>query len=91
MKLARLIGRMAVDVVGEEHVQQIGRPSMGSEDFACYLENIPGAMFRLGSATDLATQTGLHTPLFDIDERALAIGTRVMARAVVMAAKSVSQ
>jgi amidohydrolase len=88
-ELARLIDQAAAEVVGEERVHRISRPSMGSEDFACYLENIPGVMFRLGSAADLAAQTGLHTPLFDIDERALAIGTKIMARAVVMAAKGV--
>ena len=28
------------------------RPSMGSEDFAAYLEHVPGTMFRLGAAGD---------------------------------------
>jgi amidohydrolase len=87
-ELTRLVSQAAAEVVGEEHVQRIPQPSMGSEDFACYLENIPGVMFRLGSASDLAVQTGLHTPLFDIDERALAIGTKIITRAVVMAAQN---
>jgi len=89
-ELTRLIDEAATEVVGKEHVLQIPRPSMGSEDFACYLENIPGVMFRLGSASDLTAQTGLHTPRFDIDERALAIGTRIMARTVVMAGKELA-
>ena len=84
-ELTRLVSHAAAEVVGEEHVKLISRPSMGSEDFACYLEHVPGVLFRLGTSSDLALQTGLHTPLFDIDETALAIGTRVMARAVVMA------
>ncbi len=87
--MTRLLSREAEEVVGDEHVQLISRPSMGSEDFACYLEKVPGTMFRLGTSADLATQTGLHTPHFDIDETALAIGTKILARAVVMACQSV--
>jgi amidohydrolase len=89
-ELSGLIDLAATEVVNAEQVQRIPRPSMGSEDFACYLENIPGVMFRLGTAIDLTEQTGLHTPLFDIDERALMIGTKIMARAVVMVAEKLS-
>jgi len=84
-ELARLIWREAEEVVGSEHVQSIARPSMGSEDFARYLDRVPGAMFRLGCSNDLATAAGLHTPMFDIDEAALEIGTRTLARTVVAA------
>lgn len=86
-ELTRLVWQEAEAVLGTDHVQLIARPSMGSEDFACYLESIPGVMFRLGSAADLAATTALHTPKFDIDEAALEIGTRVMTRAVVEAAR----
>ena len=60
---------------------------MGSEDFACYLEQVPGAMFRLGVASNLEEITPLHTPRFDIDERALALGVRILAGAVVLACR----
>jgi amidohydrolase len=58
---------------------------MGSEDFACFLDNVPGAMFRLGVARDLARATALHTPTFDIDEGALPLGVKILARAVILA------
>ena len=86
-ELSGLIDKASTEVVNAEQVQRIPRPSMGSEDFACYLDNIPGVMFRLGTASDPTEQTGLHTPLFDIDEQAMMIGTKIMARAVVMATK----
>jgi amidohydrolase len=60
---------------------------MGSEDFACYLEQCQGAMFRLGVARDLAAITPLHTPTFDLDENALQLGAKILARAVVLACK----
>ncbi len=84
-----LLWQAAEDVVSSRNVQLITRPSMGSEDFACYLEHVPGAMFRLGCAADLAEITPLHTPKFDIDESALEIGVRILARAVVAACEPV--
>lgn len=83
--LTRLVWQEAEEVVGADHVQLINRPSMGSEDFACFLQSVPGVMFRLGCSDDLASAKGLHTPSFDIDEKSLGIGVRIMARTAIMA------
>lgn len=80
-----IIAEVAKAALGPSCVQEIPRPSMGSEDFACYLDHAPGAMFRLGVASSLEKITPLHTPRFDIDERALALGVRILAGAVVLA------
>ena len=69
------------EVLGDDGVFPIPLPSMGGEDFSFYCERVPGAMFRLGAATR-APSYFLHSPHFDIDERALSIGARVMTRAV---------
>jgi len=45
---------------------------------------VPGAMFRLGCASPAVGGSGLHTPLFDVDERAIAIGARILARAAIL-------
>ncbi|MEQ0619655.1 M20 family metallopeptidase [Mycobacterium tuberculosis] len=55
------------------------RQSGGGEDFSWYLEEVPGAMARLGVWSGDGLQLDLHQPTFDIDERALAIGLRVEA------------
>ena len=73
----------AAEVVGHQNCHLIARPSMGSEDFACYLDHVPGAMFRLGTASDVTAVTPLHTSRFDVDEKALAIGAKILARSVV--------
>ena len=86
-ELTRLLWQEAEEVLGADHVKLIARPSMGSEDFACYLQQVPGAMFRLGCAADLSSITPLHTPKFDIDEGALETGIRILARSVIEAAK----
>jgi amidohydrolase len=48
--------------------------SMGGEDFAWYLQKVPGALARLGVRTPGAPPYDLHQGTFDIDERALGIG-----------------
>jgi amidohydrolase len=54
--------------------------SMGGEDFAWYLDHVPGALARLGVRPVDATGPvqDLHQGTFDIDESALAIGVRLM-------------
>jgi amidohydrolase len=82
-EITNLVSRVAGDLLGEKNVQSMTRPSMGSEDFAYYLERVPGMMFRLGAAGDNGPWPGLHTPLFDVDEKCLAVGAKIFARTVV--------
>ncbi|MFC4565822.1 M20 family metallopeptidase [Nocardiopsis mangrovi] len=57
--------------------------SLGGEDFAWYLEHVPGALARLGthSPTSDEPMLDLHRGTFDIDERAIGVGVQVMAAA----------
>ena len=57
---------------------------MGGEDFAHYLEHVPGCMFRLGCASASAGGASLHSARFDIDEWAMSIGAKLLGRAAVM-------
>ncbi|HEU0191889.1 MAG TPA: amidohydrolase [Mycobacterium sp.] len=58
------------------------KQSGGGEDFSWYLEEVPGAMARLGVWPGRGPQLDLHQPTFDLDERALGIGVRVLANIV---------
>lgn len=78
---ARQLEASADEVLGESNVFRIRRPSMGSEDFAFYLEKVSGAMFRLGCASEAVGSSGLHTPLFDVDKEALRHGAKILAHA----------
>ncbi len=71
-----LIRRTAIDLLGEEHVLPAG-PSMGAEDFGYMTRKVPGAMFALG--TQRAGCGPIHSPHFDIDEDALAVGAGLLA------------
>lgn len=53
---------------------------MGAEDFAFYSQQIPACFFRLGTGNlSKGIRSGVHTPTFDIDERAIEIGMGTMA------------
>jgi len=76
---AAMLAGAAAAVLGKDAVQDTPQ-SLGGEDFAWYLHQVPGAMARLGSRTPGAQVAGdLHQPTFDIDERAIGAGVRVLA------------
>lgn len=59
--------------------------SSGGEDFAWYLEQVPGAFARLGVWSGQGPMTDIHQPTFVADERALPIGVRVLVNAALAA------
>lgn len=82
-ELTEIVRAAGIAVVGAAGVKDIPRPSMGGEDFANYLARVPGCMFRLGCAPPGLGAPPLHSPMFDLDERALGFGARILARAAV--------
>jgi amidohydrolase len=76
--------RAAGQVVGPANVEEIRLPSMGGEDFSGYLKQARGCLLRLGVASLDRPRHPLHSPHFDIDEGALAIGAKVLAHSVVL-------
>jgi amidohydrolase len=73
-----LIMQVASELLGKEHVLPM-QADLGAEDFSCFTERVPGAMFMLGARIDGDERYG-HSPRFDIDERALPIGTAILAQ-----------
>lgn len=60
--------------------------SLGGEDFAWYLHQVPGALGRLGVRPPRSLGShDLHQGTFDIDEAALAVGARVLVGAALAA------
>ena len=63
--------------------------SMGGEDFSFYLEHVPGAMIRLGTGTPGSdVKHDLHQSGFDVDERCIGYGVRVMVHTALAALAS---
>ncbi|MEK6325364.1 MAG: amidohydrolase [Acidobacteriota bacterium] len=79
-EMCELVAACAAEVVGVENViRDESVRTMGGEDMSYFLERVPGCYFFLGTRNE---SRGLihphHSPRFDIDESALAIGVEVM-------------
>ncbi len=84
----KILYNSALAVVGEDHVQEAPQ-SLGGEDFAWYLRQIPGALFRLGvTPPDAEGHVDLHSERFDIDERAIGVGVRMFVETTLNALQS---
>ena len=81
----RLFGEAAELALGPEAAAQ-AQQSLGGEDVAWYLESIPGALARLGiRGPQTPTDLDIHQANFDIDERAIGVGVKVMATTALLA------
>jgi amidohydrolase len=72
-----VIRGVAQDLLGVENVHK-GHRTLGAEDFGSFMEHAPGAMFTLGVQKQGHEDYPLHHPKFDLDERALPLGTAVL-------------
>lgn len=73
--MADFVADVATKTLGKDSVADID-PVMGGEDFAYFLQKVPGAFLFLGAGNGIDFPH--HHPAFDIDERALPVGTFLM-------------
>ena len=68
---------MVIDLF--KNIEIMENPIMGGEDFAYYLEEVPGTFAFMGGANKKkGIHSKLHTPDFFIDENALPLGTALL-------------
>ena len=77
-----LLGRAVDDVLGTAGRAPTSQ-SLGGEDFAWYLTRVSGAMGRLGTRTPGGPTYDIHQGNLRVDERATAIGAKVLAAVAV--------
>lgn len=78
-KLTERIKTSAVEYLGADNVVDLDI-WMAAEDFAFYSQVMPASFYRLGTGNkEKGITASVHTPSFDIDERALEIGMGLMA------------
>jgi amidohydrolase len=66
--------------IGIENIEFMKESSMGGEDFAYYLEHIPGSYYRIGCFDGHSTD--VHTPTFDIDDNCIPTAVKVLEKTV---------
>ncbi len=71
---------VAEDILGVESVVE-STPQMGGEDFAYYLEKVPGTFFFTGAKPD--NPYPHHHPKFDIDENAMLLAAKTLGAAAI--------
>ncbi|HWZ85414.1 MAG TPA: amidohydrolase [Thermoanaerobaculia bacterium] len=74
--MAELVTETASRLLGDENVETDTR-TLGGEDMSVFLNRVPGCFFFVGCAREGPLRPH-HSPRYDMDERALAVGTAVM-------------
>ncbi len=75
---ARLLGEAASRVVGSANVVPTSQ-SLGGEDFAWFVDTVPGAMARLGTRTPGGPTYDLHQGDLRVDEQSVVIAAQILA------------
>ena len=71
--------RAAAAVVGEDRVVPLGFLNMAAEDFAHYMERIPGCFLRIGAREPNGPIVAAHSPKFYAAEESIFVGAAVLA------------
>jgi amidohydrolase len=78
----RFLEEVAAELFPADMVQRLQAPTMGGEDFAFFLERIPGSYFFLGvSDGRRGGYPSLHHPGFDFNDNALESGMKMFVHA----------
>ena len=87
-EINKILRDSAIETLGKENVIELQKPSLGAEDFAEFLNEIPGAMFRLGVSSSNGCAP-LHSSKFEPDERAITVGIKVITESIVKLNKEI--
>jgi len=83
-ELTNLLSICAKNFMDEKNIVYLENPSLGAEDFAFFLQDVPGTMFRLGVAGENGCSP-LHSGYFSLDERSLELGIKILSQTIIMA------
>jgi amidohydrolase len=83
--------RAAVSIVGEENVVPLGFLNLAGEDFAHYMERIPGCFLRIGAREPGGVAIPAHAPKFYAAEESIFVGAAVLAQAARVASEDLAR
>ena len=79
----------AATVLGNAAIVPFGITNMGGEDFAFYMERMPGCFLRIGARRPGEEATAAHSPRFDVAEGAIIVGAAVLAECARVSSRAV--
>jgi amidohydrolase len=80
-QITGIVGAAAATAFGDDAVEPV-QQSWGGDDFAWFTREVPGTYVRLGVRSPDGPTLDLHAGHFDVDERAIAIGVRLLTATV---------
>jgi hippurate hydrolase len=81
--------KAAARILGDDAIVPFGITNMAGEDFAFYMEKIPGAFLRIGARAPSGEATAAHNPRFLPSEESIFVGSAVLAECARTAAESI--
>ena len=82
--------KAVASVLGEEAMVPLGFLNLGGEDFASYLETIPGCFLRIGAREEGTENIPAHNPRFYAADGSIFVGAAVLAEAARIASAALS-
>ncbi len=81
--VTRLLHEVSASVLGDENIVYPPHPVMGSEDFAYYLEKVPGSFAFLGAGNPKKNTGQAHHPQYNFDEDVLPTGCEILVQSAI--------
>jgi len=86
--VTRVVEKVASEILGPENILHPD-PDMGGEDFAYYLQKVPGTFYFLAVGNKAkGIDSPQHSPTYNVDEDALSKGTEILYRSAITLSKS---
>lgn len=80
-KMTDMVRDSIKKLFGKKAIYEIKEPAMGGEDFAYFLQRVPGSFFNLGIRNKkIGAVYPWHHPKWKVDERSIQIGTALLAQ-----------
>jgi len=81
--IVEIIRSAVSKLYSERNVVEVQKPVMAGEDFAHFLEKLPGAQLRLGVRNEeIGADKPWHSPQFIVDENAIPVGAATLTASV---------
>lgn len=78
-EMSGLVEQVSQELLGAERTFVLEQPDTASDDFAAFLNRVPGAYYRIGVCSGEETSYPPHSPKYQMDESALKVGPMINA------------